>query len=97
MAMRVRWTTPAREQFVRAYEYIAEENRAAAARTAEQIWESTQLLTRHPWAGRDGRVAGTRELVISGTPFLVAYRIEKNEVNILAVLHTVREWPEESE
>ena len=93
--MRVRWTTPAREQFVSAYEYIAEENRAAAVRSADQIWESTQLLARHPTAGREGRVAGTRELVISGTPFLVAYRIEKNEVRILAVLHTAREWPEE--
>jgi hypothetical protein len=36
-------------------------------------------------------VAGTRELVISGTPFIVAYRIEKNEVRILAVLHAARE------
>ena len=95
--MRVRWTTPAREQFVSAYEYIAEGNRAAAAWTADQIWESTQLLARHPMAGREGRVAGTRELVIAGTPFLVAYRIEKNEVRILAVLHAAREWPEEFE
>jgi toxin ParE1/3/4 len=95
--MRVRWTTPAREQFVSAFEYFAEANRAAAARTADQIWESTQLLTHHPMAGREGRVAGTRELVISGTPFLVAYRIEKNEVRVLAVLHAAREWPEEFE
>ena len=92
--MRVRWTTPAREQFVSAYEYIAEGNRAAAVRSADQIWESAQLLARHPMAGQEGRVAGTRELVISGTPFLVAYRIEKNEVRILAVLHAAREWPE---
>ncbi len=92
--MRVRWTTPAREQFVGAYNYIAEENRAAAARTADQIWESTQLLARHAMAGREGRVAGTRELVISGSPFIVAYRIEKNEVRILAILHAAREWPE---
>ena len=53
------------------------------------------LLARHPTAGREGRVAGTRELVVSGTPFLVAYRIEKNEVRILTVLHAAREWPEE--
>jgi toxin ParE1/3/4 len=46
-------------------------------------------------AGREERVAGTREMVISGTSFLVAYRIEKNEVRILAVLHATREWPEE--
>jgi toxin ParE1/3/4 len=95
--MRVRWTTPAREQFVSAFEYIAEENRRAAARAANQIWESTQLLARHPLAGREGRVAGTRELVVSGTPFIVAYRIEKKEVRILAVLHAAREWPEEFE
>ena len=95
--MHVRWTTPAREQFASAFEYIAEENRRAAARTADQIWESTQLLGRHSMAGREGRVVGTRELVISGTPFIVAYRIEKNEVRILAVLHAAREWPEEFE
>jgi toxin ParE1/3/4 len=93
--MRLRWTTPAREQFVTAFEYIAAENRRAAARTAEQIWESTQVLARHPMAGREGRVAGTRELVISGTPFIVAYRVERKEVWILAVLHASREWPEE--
>ncbi len=93
--MRVRWTTPAREQFVSAYEYIAGENRAAAARTANRIWQSTELLARHAMAGREGRVAGTRELVIRGTPFIVAYRIAKNEVQILAVMHAARKWPDE--
>jgi toxin ParE1/3/4 len=93
--MRVRWTTPAREQFVSAYEYIAEENRAAAVRTANKIWKSTELLARHPMAGREGRVAGTRELVIRGTPFIVAYRLERNEVSILAVMHAARKWPDE--
>jgi toxin ParE1/3/4 len=71
--------------------------KVAAVRTAEQIWESAQLLARHPMAGREVRVAGTRELVISGTLFVVAYRIDKNEVRILAVLHAAREWPEEFE
>ncbi len=93
--MRVRWTTPAREQFVSAYEYIAGENRAAAARTANRIWKSTELLASHPRAGRAGRVTGTRELVIRGTPFIVAYRIERNEVQILAVMHAARKWPDE--
>ncbi|HXY25521.1 MAG TPA: type II toxin-antitoxin system RelE/ParE family toxin [Candidatus Acidoferrum sp.] len=93
--MRLRWTTPAREQFVSAYEYIAQENPRAAVRTAGKIWKAAELLARHPMAGRDGRVAGTRELVIRGTPFIVAYRIERNELQILAVFHAARKWPDE--
>lgn len=93
--MRVCWTTPAREQLVSAYEYIAADNRRAAARTADKIWKSTELLARHPLAGREGRVAGTRELVIRGTPFLVAYRVRRMEVEILAVMHAARKWPDE--
>lgn len=95
MAMRVRWTTPAREQLVSAYDYIAADNRRAAARTANRIWKSTEMLAKHPMAGREGRVAGTRELVVQGTPFLLAYRVGRAEVEILAVMHAARKWPEE--
>ena len=95
MAMRVRWTTPAREQLVSAYDYIAADNRRVAARTADRIWKSTEMLAKHPMAGREGRVAGTRELVVQGTPFLVAYRVGRAEVEILAVMHAGRKWPEE--
>jgi toxin ParE1/3/4 len=93
--MRVNWTTPAREQFMSTYEFIASENRPAAARTADRIWKSAEGLAIHPMAGREGRVAGTRELVVPGTPFLVAYRLERNEAQILAVMHAARKWPEE--
>jgi toxin ParE1/3/4 len=95
--MVIRWTTPATQQLVAAYEYIAAENRAAAQETTNHIWDSVDMLARNPRAGRKGRVSGTRELVISGTPFLAAYRVEKNEVRILAILHAAREWPEEFE
>jgi toxin ParE1/3/4 len=93
--MRVRWTTPAREQLVSAYEYLAADSSKAAARTADKIWKSTELLVKHAMAGREGRVAGTRELVVQGTPFIVAYRIGRGEVEILAVLHAARKWPDE--
>ena len=91
------WSTPATQQLAAAHEYIAANDEAATTETANYIWDSVDILARHPFAGRSGRVAGTRELVITGTPFLVAYRIEKNEVRILAVLHAAWEWPEEFE
>lgn len=91
------WSTPATQQLAAAREYIAADDEAAATETANHIWDSVDILARHPFAGRSGRVAGTRELVIAGTPLVVAYRIEKNEVRVVAVLHAAREWPEESE
>jgi toxin ParE1/3/4 len=45
--------------------------------------------------GRPGRIEGTRELVITGTPFIVTYRIRRNDLQILAVMHTSRKWPVE--
>jgi toxin ParE1/3/4 len=76
---------------------MAADNEPAATKIANYIWNSVDMLARHPMAGRAGRVPGTRELVITGTPIIVAYRIEKNEVRVLAVLHAAREWPEEFE
>jgi len=37
----------------------------------------------------------TRELVISNSPFVVAYSIEKEQIVILAIYHGVQQWPEE--
>ena len=93
--MRIHWTKPATEELLAAYEYVVSENPAAAERITNQIWETVGVLTRHPLAGRKGRVMGTRELVVVGTPFVVAYRVEKDEVWVLAVMHAARKWPNE--
>jgi len=45
-------------------------------------------------SGRAGRVPGTRELIISNTPFIVAYAIEKTDIVVLAVYHGAQHWPE---
>jgi toxin ParE1/3/4 len=44
--------------------------------------------------GRPGRVKGTRELVIVGTPYIVAYRIKGDAVQVLRVLHGAQKWPQ---
>jgi toxin ParE1/3/4 len=54
---------------------------------------AAQNLAAFPRAGRAGRVADTRELRVPDTPFLIAYRIEGDEVQVLAVLHGARRWP----
>ena len=91
--MRVRWLARALANLNAEAEYIARDNQQAAARMVEAVHESVDLLERYPALGRPGRVAGTRELVVSGTPYIVPYRVRDNEVQILRVFHGARKWP----
>ena len=58
-----------------------------------EIELQVELLTQHADLGRLGRVVGTRELVIDGTPFVVAYKTEDVAVIILRVFHGAQRWP----
>ena len=44
--------------------------------------------------GRPGRVEGTRELVVAGTPYIVPYRVKAEIVQIITVLHSAQRWPD---
>ena len=46
-------------------------------------------------SGRPGRVAGTRELVVTGTPYVAAYQVTRETVRILRVLHGAQQWPDD--
>lgn len=92
--MRVRWLRRALRNLDEEAEYIARDDPAAAARVVERIVTSVDRLAAHPAAGRPGRVPGTRELIVSGTPYLVPYRVRGETVEILRVFHGARRWPE---
>jgi toxin ParE1/3/4 len=85
---------PAANQLEDIFDYIAEENPAAAERTVRRIHDAILRTARMPHAGRIGRVQGSREIAISGTPYLVAYRIVEKSVHVLAVMHGAQEWPQ---
>jgi toxin ParE1/3/4 len=92
--MKLRWTKPALHDLEALGDYIARSNPAAAKRTVTAILEQADKLTAHPHVGRPGRVPETRELVVVGTPFIVPYRVRDVEVQVLAVVHSAREWPD---
>ena len=92
--MRVRWTVPALADLDLIQDYIAERNPPAASRLINDILDRTdKLLSVNPEIGRSGRVAGTRELILVGTSYVVAYRLRET-VEVLAVMHGAREWPD---
>jgi toxin ParE1/3/4 len=93
--MKIRWTESASENWEQAFDFIAQENSDAALRIAETILDLVEMLAVHPHAGRPGRVAGTRELVVPNSPFLLAYGVDVGDeiVWIYAVYHGRRRWP----
>lgn len=91
----IEWTEQATRQLDQAHDYIALSNsEEVAARITMQIATSVEQLAAFPMSGRVGRVPGTRELVISNTPFIAAYAIEKGRIVILAIYHGAQRWPE---
>lgn len=75
-------------------DYVAQRNPAAAFRLVSVILNQTGHLSETPEIGRNGRVQGTRELVLPNIGYVVAYRL-RDDVEILAVMHGAREWPED--
>jgi len=91
----IEWTEQATRHLDQAHDYITLSNsEEVAARITLYIVNSVQQLTTFPMSGRPGRVPGTRELVISNSPFVVAYSIEKERIVILAIYHGAQQWPE---
>jgi plasmid stabilization system protein ParE len=74
--------------------YIAEINPSAAARVVRTIRTRIALLSQQPRLGRPGRLAGTRELIITGTRYLAPYRVTDRQIEILAVIHSAQRWPD---
>ena len=89
------WTRRSLRELEAIGDYIAEHNPAAALRIVTAIHTRTRnLLSENPFIGRPGEIAGTRELVIPGTPYIVAYRVLETRVDVLFVQHGAREWPD---
>ena len=93
--MRVTWHRRARQDLRHIRAQIAAENPQAAQRVAQRILRAIDLLAEQPEMGRVGRVLGTREFVITDTPYIAAYQIVQDTLVILRVLHGAQRWPEQ--
>jgi toxin ParE1/3/4 len=92
--MKVVWALQAQKNLLLIRKYIEKDNRKAAARIANRLRVSAQRLAIHPESGRPGRVDSTRELVVPGTPYILPYRVRRDRVEILSVVHGAQMWPE---
>ena len=92
--MKIRISLEAEQDLIEIFDYILADNPLAADKTLDVIYNEIRHLGEHPYLGRAGRVSGTRELVLSGAPYVVPYRVKKNTLEILRVYHSARKWPD---
>jgi toxin ParE1/3/4 len=92
--MTVVWSRRAVDHLIHLRRHIAQDSPAAAASVAQRILDCVALVSEHPAIGRPGRVAGTRELVVPQTPYIIPYRVRGNTLAIIAVFHQRQRWPD---
>ena len=87
------WSPRAIEHLAHFRSYIARDNANAANRIAGALLDAVERLGDLPSLGRPGRVAGTRELVVPGTPYVIPYRLRSDRFEVIAVFHGRQKWP----
>jgi toxin ParE1/3/4 len=87
------WSPRAIEHLAHLRSYISRDNPQAAQRIAARLLEAVERVAEVPNLGRPGRVAGTRELVVAGTPYVIPYRVRSDRLEVIAVFHSRQKWP----
>jgi toxin ParE1/3/4 len=90
--MHVFWLDAAIADVEESVAYIEANNPVAARDVAAALYKAAARLGSHPRIGRRGRASGTRELVVPSLPFIIAYRIRADRVEVIRVIHGRREW-----
>ena len=94
--MKLLWTAPALSDLRALRANMAKDGeRAANAMVARIVDRAERQLSRRPETAPPARTAKALELVISGTPYVLPYRVVGDTVHILRVFHSARRWPNE--
>ena len=90
--MNILWTDNALQDLDQIEDYISQDNASAAVRMLKSLRDAIGHLAKFPEMGRTGKMGGTRELVVR--PYIIQYKIDKDRVVILALVHGARKWPD---
>jgi plasmid stabilization system protein ParE len=94
--MRVHWTENAIGHLVNIYEYIAINSPTFAKRMVDRITRRSEQIADHPFSGRkvpEYESDDVRELI--ETPYRIIYRIKSDQIDVLAVIHGARLFPDD--
>jgi len=90
--MKLNWSRRAQHDLLVLQEF-ARQKPSLGNRIADALGAACDRIAKMPLSGRPGRVKGTREIVLTGTPFILAYKALARRATILAIIHGARRWP----
>ena len=90
--MTIVWSRRAIRHLINLRNYIARDSPDSAAVVAARIVEAVEHLATYLNLGRPGHIAGTRELVVPDTPYLIPYRLRGSRIELIAVFHGRQRW-----
>ncbi|GLS17162.1 toxin Y4kP [Labrys miyagiensis] len=91
---RLRWTRRALRRLDEIGTFIAADSPRAAEKIVRRLTSASRHLIQNPALGRTGRIPGTRELVLADVPYIIAYRVEGTDIELLTVMHAAQQWPD---
>lgn len=92
----VLWTDEAETDLESILTYYFDEAGERVARVVhDRMREQIESLRHFPERCRIGRVAGTKEYVLSRLPYVAVVQIDGQTVYVLNVIHTARKFPVE--
>jgi toxin ParE1/3/4 len=89
----VRWSPEAADDLEQIVRHIQHDSPEVARRVAAIMIDAVGALSVFPKRGRVGRIAGTRELVITALPWIAVYRVRDEAVEIARIYHGAQNWP----
>lgn len=91
--MRIEWSKRAQANMRSIANHISLDGPRAARDVYQTVDRRVARLADFPLKGRKGRLPGTRELVITGLPYVVIYRVSSEVIIVLRILLGAQSWP----
>jgi toxin ParE1/3/4 len=92
--LKLRYTISAQTDLSEIFVYLEGRDKQAAKRVINTIERSAKILATHPLTGRQTDFSNIRVKPIPNYPYLLFYQASGNDLTILRILHSARDWPE---
>lgn len=88
--MKVRFLKRAVQDLMEIEAYTRRHSPQGAARVGARIRKRAYDLAQFPEQGTESPKAGVRQIYVGKAPYMLIYRVQGEEVQILTILHTSR-------